>query len=70
MLLLHKVTFIVWVVFMSLHVLGHLPRAWAARWDRPGWREQLGPARATAGTAGRWIALPARSSAAWCWRSC
>ena len=35
MLLLHKLTFIVWVVFTSLHILGHLPAVgrtleWAA----------------------------------------
>jgi hypothetical protein len=52
---LHKVTFIVWVVFMSLHVLLHLPAlARAAGIGREG-REQL--AGAAAGAAGRWIAI-------------
>jgi hypothetical protein len=51
-LLLHKVSFIVWVVFMSLHVLGHLPAVGRAfgigrrREEEPG-----------GGAAGRWIAL-------------
>jgi len=55
MLLLHKLTFIVWVVFMSLHVLGHLPAV--GRVLGLGGREEtrrLGP---TPGSAGRWIAL-------------
>ncbi len=52
---LHKVTFIVWVVFMSLHVLLHLPAvARAVGIGRKG-REQL--AAASAGAAGRWIAI-------------
>ena len=50
---LHKVSFIVWVVFMSLHVLGHLP-AVARALGLSG----RGQARsATPGAAGRWIAL-------------
>ena len=54
-LLLHKVTFIVWVVFTSLHVLGHLPAvARALGIGRQG-REQL--AGAAPGTMGRWIAI-------------
>ena len=51
MLLLHKVTFIVWVVFTSLHILGHLPavgRTLGVGRDRV----EVG-----AGAAGRWIAL-------------
>jgi uncharacterized membrane protein len=52
---LHKVTFIVWVVFMSLHVLLHLPAvARALGIGRTG-REQL--AGAAPGAAGRWIAI-------------
>ncbi len=52
---LHKVTFIVWVVFMSLHVLLHLPAvARAFGMGREG-REQL--AGAAPGAAGRWIAI-------------
>ncbi len=45
LLTIHKVSFIVWLVFMGLHVLGHLPRL----------RRSL---RVTpTGRAGRWIAL-------------
>jgi hypothetical protein len=55
MLLLHKVTFIVWVVFMSLHVLGHLPAV--ARALGLGGRNETQRVGGTPGTAGRWIAL-------------
>jgi len=52
---LHKLTFIVWVVFMSLHVLLHLPAvARALGIGRKG-PEQL--AGAAPGAAGRWIAI-------------
>lgn len=52
---LHKLTFIVWVVFVSLHVLVHLPAVARAVGIGRGSREQL--ARASAGAAGRWIAI-------------
>ncbi|HEY2054757.1 MAG TPA: hypothetical protein VGH14_12560 [Solirubrobacterales bacterium] len=42
LVLVHKVSFIAWVVFMSLHVLGHLlelPRLASADWRRNGPRE-------------------------------
>lgn len=52
---LHKLTFIVWVVFVSLHVLVHLPAVARAVGIGRGGREQL--ARASAGAAGRWIAI-------------
>jgi hypothetical protein len=42
LILVHKVSFIAWVVFMSLHVLGHLlelPRLASADWRRHGPRE-------------------------------
>jgi hypothetical protein len=55
MLLLHKVTFIVWVVFMSLHVLGHLPAM--ARALGIGGRGEAESVGTTPGAAGRWIAL-------------
>jgi len=55
MLLLHKLTFIVWVVFMSVHVLGHLPPV--ARALGIGGRGAQHPAGGTSGNAGRWIAL-------------
>ena len=54
-LMLHKVSFIVWVVFMSLHVLGHLPAVARALGIGPSGRQQR--ARAAPGAAGRWIAL-------------
>lgn len=53
--LIHKVSFIVWVAFTSLHVIGHLPHMPAslravrrARPDLPG---------AQSGAAGRWISV-------------
>ena len=55
MLLLHKLTFIVWVVFMSLHILGHLPAVARALGVRG--RDDARRIGATPGTAGRWIAL-------------
>jgi hypothetical protein len=51
----HKVSFIVWLVFTSLHVLGHLaemPAALGATRPPGG-----GPVELTDGSAGRWIAL-------------
>jgi len=52
---LHKLTFIVWVVFMSLHVLMHLPAVGRALGIGRAGREQL--AGAAPGAAGRWIAI-------------
>jgi uncharacterized membrane protein len=52
---LHKVTFIVWVVFMSLHVLIHLPAVGRALGIGREGQEQL--AGASPGAAGRWIAI-------------
>ncbi len=54
--MLHKVSFIVWVVFMSLHVLGHLPGGRARHWESAGADGSSEPER-RAGAAGRWIAL-------------
>src|SRR6202044_3674763 len=55
MLLLHKVTFIVWIVFTSLHILGHLPALASALGVGGGQaRQREGTAP---GTAGRWLAL-------------
>ena len=54
-LMLHKVSFIVWVVFMSLHVLGHLPAVGRVLGIGRTGREQLDGA--APGTAGRWIAI-------------
>jgi hypothetical protein len=55
MLLLHKVTFIVWVVFTSLHIVGHLPAL--ARELGLGGRDEAARIRAAPGAAGRWLAL-------------
>jgi hypothetical protein len=54
-LLLHKVTFIVWIVFTSLHILGHLPAV--ARALGISDRGQAHGLAATGGATGRWIAL-------------
>ncbi|MBV9680871.1 MAG: hypothetical protein JO046_03710 [Solirubrobacterales bacterium] len=54
-LMLHKVSFIVWVVFMSLHVLLHLPAVARGFGIGPSGRRQR--AKAAPGAAGRWIAL-------------
>ena len=54
-LMLHKVSFIVWVVFMSLHVLGHLPAVARALGIGRRGQEQL--AGAAPGGVGRWIAI-------------
>jgi len=54
-LLLHKATFILWLVFMGLHVLGHLPAVARAVGIGRNGKEQL--AGAAPGAAGRWIAI-------------
>jgi hypothetical protein len=54
-LMLHKVSFIVWVAFMSLHILGHLPAVGRALGIGRHGSAQL--AGASSGTAGRWIAI-------------
>jgi hypothetical protein len=54
-LTLHKLTFIVWIVFMSLHILGHLPAVTRALGI--GGRGQVQRAGAASGELGRWIAL-------------
>ena len=54
-LMLHKVSFIAWVVFMSMHVLGHLPAI--GRVLGIGTRARDEPATSLPGGAGRWIAL-------------
>ena len=54
-LLLHKATFFVWVGFMTLHVLGHLPAV--ARHLGVVRDPEDEPRVAAPGTAGRWIAI-------------
>lgn len=51
---LHKVSFIVWLVFTAVHVLAHLPRVARTVGLELGVR---GRGRLVAGEAGRWIAL-------------
>jgi len=53
--LIHKVSFIVWAVFTSLHVLGHLPSLPASLRAVPRAKPDL-PGSET-GAAGRWIAI-------------
>jgi hypothetical protein len=51
----HKVSFIVWLIFMGLHVLGHLaemPVALGATRRPSGWLGEISDAN-----GGRWIAL-------------
>jgi len=59
LLLLHKVSFIAWLVFMALHVLAHLPglgrSLQAVRIGSEGSDERIAPS--ASGAAGRWIAL-------------
>ena len=59
LVLIHKVSFIVWVVFTALHVLGHLPGLGrATRAVRLGAEAAGGRvAPSASGAAGRWIAL-------------
>jgi hypothetical protein len=54
-LLLHKVSFIAWLVFTSVHILGHLPAVGRAL--GVGRRGQGQLAGAASGAAGRWIAI-------------
>jgi hypothetical protein len=54
-LMLHKVSFIAWLVFMGLHVLGHLPAVARAFGIGRRGSEQL--AGAAPGAMGRWIAI-------------
>jgi hypothetical protein len=51
-LTIHKVSFIVWLVFTALHVLGHLPGMGTSLRPRA-----LGPSDTWRSEAGRWIAL-------------
>jgi hypothetical protein len=54
-LLLHKVSFIAWLVFISLHILGHLPALGRTLGIGPSDHEPL--AGGGSGAAGRWIAI-------------
>jgi hypothetical protein len=55
LVLIHKVSFIVWVVFTSLHVLGHLPHMPASL--RAVRRANPGVPGQQLGAAGRWISI-------------
>lgn len=54
LVLLHKVSFIVWLVFTALHVLGHLPTL--GRWLRAP-RSDAASLGTPPGAAGRWLVL-------------
>jgi hypothetical protein len=53
--LIHEASFIVWLIFTGLHVLGHLPGLPASL--RAGRRRRAELMGMTEGSAGRWIAL-------------
>lgn len=53
LLLLHKVSFIVWIALTALHVLGHLPGLSTSFRGAVSPRDEMG----IPGTSGRWIAL-------------
>lgn len=61
LLLIHKASFVIWLMFMALHVLAHLPdlgralQAVRIEADKAGLPAQA----ARSGAAGRWIALAA-----------
>lgn len=55
LLLIHKVSFIVWVAFTALHVLGHLPHMPASL--RAARRARAVLSGQQSGSAGRWIAI-------------
>jgi hypothetical protein len=61
LVLLHKVSFIVWLVFMAIHVLAHLPALGRTlRAVRVGNAKMRVPVEsAVRGAAGRWIAVSA-----------
>lgn len=63
---IHKVSFIVWIVFTSLHVLAHLPAMWRgvradyrppARGRAKAWEQRLHPSERAYGRAGRVLSL-------------
>lgn len=58
-LLIHKASFIVWLVVTGVHVLGHLPSLGSAMRavKLAGERSGAPPPPAVSGAAGRWIAL-------------
>jgi hypothetical protein len=55
LVLIHKVSFIVWLVFMTLHVIGHLPHMPASL--RAVRRANPGLTGEPPGSAGRWISI-------------
>ncbi len=57
--LIHKASFVIWLIFMGLHVLAHLPAMGRSlQAVRIGAEESgLPPQAARSGSAGRWIAL-------------
>jgi hypothetical protein len=59
LVLIHKVSFIVWLVFMAFHVLGHIPALGRSLRAVPIAAEETGlqPRDARSGAAARWVAL-------------
>lgn len=59
LLFLHKATFVLWLVFMALHVLGHLPGLGRAAQAMRLGGDSTGPkvSAASGGAAGRWLAI-------------
>jgi hypothetical protein len=59
LVLLHKASFIVWLVFMAVHVLAHLPALGRSLRAVPIAAEEAGLPRQAAryGAAGRWLAV-------------
>jgi hypothetical protein len=53
-LLIHKASFVVWLLFTALHVLGHLQQLPASLRTA---RTDLSPVGGSTGAAGRWLAL-------------
>jgi hypothetical protein len=59
LVLIHKASFVGWLIFMALHVLAHLPALGRSLRAVEIASDEVGPAptSARAGAAGRWIAL-------------
>ncbi len=65
---LHKASFVAWIGFTALHVLGHLPDLQATFLTKRAGRVEYN--QLAAGRTGRTIALVGALVAAWSWRSC
>lgn len=65
LLLIHKASFIVWLLFMAIHVLAHLPSLGRALRAAPVAADEAWPPAISArsGAVGRWIAIAAAIAA-------